>query len=151
MKIAPDLSDTQLDDIVDIFSSTHIDGLIATNTTISRENLRTDTKLINEIGNGGLSGLPVKKRSTEVIRYITNRSDGKIPIIGVGGIMNAEDAWEKITAGATLIQAYSGFVFEGAGLTKSVVHGLQKKLIQHGLSSLEEAVGLSHKNSEEVS
>ena len=120
LKIAPDLSDTQLDDIVDIFSSTHIDGLIATNTTISRENLRTDTKLINEIGNGGLSGLPVKKRSTEVIRYITNRSDGKIPIIGVGGIHSDEDAIEKLKAGATLIQMYTGFIYEGPAVIKRI-------------------------------
>ena len=120
LKIAPDLSDTQLDDIVDIFSSTHIDGLIATNTTISRENLLTDTKLINEIGNGGLSGLPVKNRSTEVIRYITNRSDGKIPIIGVGGIHSDEDAIEKLKAGATLIQMYTGFIYEGPAVIKRI-------------------------------
>ena len=120
LKIAPDLSDTQLDDIVDIFSSTHIDGLIATNTTISRENLITDTKIINEIGNGGLSGLPVKNRSTEVIRYITNRSDGKIPIIGVGGIHSDEDAIEKLKAGATLIQMYTGFIYEGPAVIKRI-------------------------------
>ena len=120
LKIAPDLSNTQLDDIVDIFSSTHIDGLIATNTTISRENLFTDTKLVNEIGAGGLSGLPVKNRSTEVIRYITNRSDGKIPIIGVGGIHSDEDAIEKLKAGATLIQMYTGFIYEGPAVIKRI-------------------------------
>ena len=120
LKIAPDLSNTQLDDIVDIFSSTHIDGLIATNTTISRENLVTDAKVVNGIGAGGLSGRPVKNRSTEVIRYITNKSHGKIPIIGVGGIHSEEDAIEKLKAGATLIQMYTGFIYEGPAVIKRI-------------------------------
>lgn len=120
LKIAPDLSNTQLDDIVDIFSSTHIDGLIATNTTISRENLVTDAKVVNGIGAGGLSGRPVKNRSTEVIRYIANKSHGKIPIIGVGGIHSEEDAIEKLKAGATLIQMYTGFIYEGPAVIKRI-------------------------------
>jgi len=120
LKIAPDLSNTQLDDIVDIFSSTNIDGLIATNTTISRENLLTDAKLVDEMGAGGLSGRPVKNRSTEVIRYITNKSDGKIPIVGVGGIHSDEDAIEKLKAGASLIQMYTGFIYEGPAVIKRI-------------------------------
>ena len=120
LKIAPDLSNTQLDDIVDIFSSTHIDGLIATNTTISRENLVTDVKVVKGIGAGGLSGRPVKNRSTEVIRYIANKSHGKIPIIGVGGIHSEEDAIEKLKAGATLIQMYTGFIYEGPAVIKRI-------------------------------
>ncbi len=120
LKIAPDLSNTQLDDIVDIFSSTNIDGLIATNTTISRENLLTDAKLVDEMGAGGLSGRPVKNRSTEVIRYITKKSDGKIPIVGVGGIHSDEDAIEKLKAGASLIQMYTGFIYEGPAVIKRI-------------------------------
>ena len=120
LKISPDLSYSQLDDIIDIFSSIHIDGLIATNTTISRDNLLTNAKLVDNMGAGGLSGLPVKDRSTEVIKYITNSSDGKIPIIGVGGIHSHEDAIEKLKAGATLIQTYTGFIYEGPGLIKRI-------------------------------
>lgn len=120
LKIAPDLSNSQLDDIVDIFSSTNIDGLIATNTTISRENLITDSKQVEEMGAGGLSGLPVKDRSTEVIRYISNKSKGTIPIIGVGGIHSAEGAIEKLKAGATLIQMYTGFIYEGPAVVKRI-------------------------------
>jgi dihydroorotate dehydrogenase len=120
LKIAPDLSNSQLDDIVDIFSSTNIDGVIATNTTISRENLITDSKQVEEMGAGGLSGLPVKDRSTEVIRYISNKSKGTIPIIGVGGIHSAEGAIEKLKAGATLIQMYTGFIYEGPAVVKRI-------------------------------
>ena len=120
LKIAPDLSNSQLDDIVDIFSSTNIDGVIATNTTISRENLITDSKLVEEMGAGGLSGLPVQDRSTEVIRYISNKSKGSIPIIGVGGIHSAEAAIEKLKAGATLIQMYTGFIYEGPAVVKRI-------------------------------
>lgn len=151
VKIAPELDDEQLRLVVNTAISNGCDGIVATNTTTSRpsSNSKNEEKVFAQIG--GMSGKPLTNISTEFIKKIYRLTDGNWPIIGVGGIMNAEDAWEKITAGATLIQAYSGFVFEGAGLTKSVVHGLQKKLIQHGLSSLEEAVGLSHKNSEEVS
>jgi dihydroorotate dehydrogenase len=120
LKIAPDLSNSQLDDIVDIFSSTNIDGVIATKTTISRENLITDSKQVEEMGAGGLSGLPVKDRSTEVIRYISNKSKGTIPIIGVGGIHSAEGAIEKLKAGATLIQMYTGFIYEGPAVVKRI-------------------------------
>ena len=98
---------------------------------------------------GGLSGRPLTNKSTDFIKKIYSLTDGNWPIIGVGGIMGCDDAWDKITAGASLIQAYSGFVFEGAGLTKSVVNGLSKKLKQHGLSDISEAVGLSHKNGSE--
>lgn len=151
VKIAPELDDEQLRLVVNTAISNGCDGIVATNTTTSRpsSNSKNEEKVFAQIG--GMSGKPLTNISTEFIKKIYRLTDGNWPIIGVGGIMNAEDAWEKITAGATLIQAYSGFVFEGAGLTKSVVYGLQKKLIQHGLSSLEEAVGLSHKNSEEVS
>jgi len=120
LKIAPDLTDRQLDDIVDIVANTGIAGVIATNTTIARENLRAGKNEIEKIGAGGLSGIPLRNRSTEVIRYISKKSGGKIPIIGVGGIHSAEDAIEKLTAGASLIQIYTGFIYEGPGLIKKI-------------------------------
>ena len=116
LKIAPDLTDSQLDDIVDIVKSTGITGVIATNTTISREGLSS----ANKIETGGLSGKPLTKRSTEVIAYLANRSKGAFPIIGVGGIHSPEDAMEKLNAGASLIQLYTGFIYEGPGLIKRI-------------------------------
>jgi dihydroorotate dehydrogenase len=120
LKIAPDLIDSQLDDIIDIVKSTKIDGVVATNTTISRDGLDTPPDRLKEIGMGGLSGKPLTKRSTEVIRYLHTKSGGSFPIIGVGGIHSAEDALEKINAGATLVQLYTGFVYEGPKLIKRI-------------------------------
>ncbi len=114
LKIAPDLTDEQLDDIVEIVQGSGIAGVIATNTTISREDLRSPENLKSEMG--GLSGKPLTQRSTEVIKYIAQKSKGAFPIIGVGGIHTPEDAVEKLNAGATLIQLYTGFVYEGPGL-----------------------------------
>jgi len=116
LKIAPDLTDSQLDDIIDIVHQTKIAGVIATNTTISRENLKSDSALTEKIGTGGLSGKPLTKRSTEVIRYLSTKSNKAFHIIGVGGIHSAEDALEKIEAGADLIQLYTGFIYEGPAL-----------------------------------
>ena len=120
LKIAPDLNEQQLDDIVDIVSETGIDGVIATNSTISRENLMTAPEIVETAGAGGLSGKPLKDKSTDVIRYLTKKSEGKIPIIGVGGIHSPEDALEKINAGASLVQIYTGFIYEGPGLIKKI-------------------------------
>ena len=120
LKIAPDLSDTQLDDIIDIVNETRISGIIATNTTISRENLKTGKDEIDEIGSGGLSGMPLRDRSTEVIRYLYTKSNGAFPIIGVGGIHSADDAMEKLEAGASLIQLYTGFIYEGPDLVRKI-------------------------------
>lgn len=114
LKIAPDLTNEQLDDIVEIVQGSGIAGLIATNTTISREDLKSPEKLKNEAG--GLSGKPLTQRSTDVIKYIHKKSNGSFPIIGVGGIHSPEDAVEKLNAGATLIQLYTGFIYEGPGL-----------------------------------
>ncbi|WP_295720215.1 quinone-dependent dihydroorotate dehydrogenase [Mucilaginibacter sp.] len=114
LKIAPDLTDSQLDDIVDIVQQTGIAGIIATNTTISRENLTSADNLKSEMG--GLSGKPLTKRSTEVISYIHKKSNGSFPIIGVGGIHSADDAIEKLNAGASLVQLYTGFIYEGPRL-----------------------------------
>lgn len=118
LKIAPDLANEQLDDIIEIVKETGIVGVIATNTTINRDGLVTDEPLKNEMG--GLSGKPLTQRSTEVIRYIHERSGGAFPIIGVGGIHSPEDAIEKLEAGASLIQLYTGFIYEGPGLIKRI-------------------------------
>ncbi len=127
LKIAPDLTNEQLDDIIDIVSETKIAGVIATNTTISRDNLKTDKKVIEEIGAGGLSGKPVTKRSTDVIRYLKEKSGNAFPVIGVGGIHSAEDAIEKLNAGADLVQVYTGFIYEGPALIKRINKGILKK------------------------
>ena len=116
LKIAPDLADSQLMDIIDIVNTTKIAGVIATNTTISREGLKSE----NQKETGGLSGLPLKKRSTEVIRFLSEKSNKSFPIIGVGGIHSADDAIEKLNAGASLIQLYTGFIYEGPALIKEI-------------------------------
>lgn len=123
LKIAPDLTDSQLDDIIEIVNETGIAGVIATNTTISREGLRSSLK--NE--SGGLSGKPLTKRSTEVIRYLSQKSNNAFPIIGVGGIHSPQDAMDKLNAGASLVQIYTGFIYEGPGLIKRI----NKRLLQN--------------------
>lgn len=120
LKIAPDLTDGQLDDILKIAQTTQLAGIIATNTTISREGLYTPTNEITTIGNGGLSGSPLRDRATEVIRYLAQGSKGELPIIGVGGISSGQDAVEKLAAGACLVQVYSGLVYAGPGLVKEI-------------------------------
>ncbi|MEM6377515.1 MAG: quinone-dependent dihydroorotate dehydrogenase [Bacteroidota bacterium] len=124
LKIAPDLTDGQLDDIIDIVATTKIAGVIATNTTIARAPLTTDQQKIENIGNGGLSGQPLKERATEVIRYLKTKTNGELKIIGVGGIASAADAKEKIDAGADLVQIYSGMVYQGPKLIKEIKKGL---------------------------
>jgi dihydroorotate dehydrogenase len=129
LKIAPDLTDTQLDDIIEIVAATQIDGIVATNTTIDRSQLQTPASEVEAIGAGGLSGKPVTARSTEVIRYIHQKTNGTIPMIAVGGIFTAADAIEKLNAGASLVQVYTGFIYEGPGMVKRICNGLlqQKK------------------------
>lgn len=122
LKIAPDLTNSQLDDIVEIVTTTRIAGIIATNTTISREGLHSNGELVKETG--GLSGKPLTKRSTDVIRYLTEKSNSAFPIIGVGGIHSAADAQEKLAAGASLIQLYTGFIYEGPALVKRICKAL---------------------------
>jgi dihydroorotate dehydrogenase len=128
LKIAPDLTDEQLDDIIQIIIDTRLDGLIATNTTIDRNGLKTSKSELERIGNGGLSGKSVKNRSTEVIRYISEKSNQSFPIIGVGGIHSAEDAIEKLNAGASLVQIYTGFVYEGPSIVKKINKGILNSL-----------------------
>ncbi|MFZ6013187.1 MAG: quinone-dependent dihydroorotate dehydrogenase [Bacteroidota bacterium] len=120
LKIAPDLTTTQLDDIVEILKATGIDGVIATNTTVSREDLVTAKHEIDAIGHGGLSGKPLADRSTEVIAYLRKKLGKDFPIIGVGGIMSPDDAVKKMKAGADLIQIYTGFIYEGPGIIKKI-------------------------------
>jgi dihydroorotate dehydrogenase len=124
LKIAPDLSNSQLDDIVEIVIESKIDGIIATNTTVSRNGLKTNIEVLNQIGNGGLSGKPLTKRSTEVIRYLVSKTQHNIPIIAVGGIHNGFDAKEKLDAGAALVQVYTGFIYEGPALIKNILKNL---------------------------
>ena len=146
VKIAPDMTLEQLEQIVNVAVETGCSGIVATNTTVSRPSELSNDAALQE--QGGLSGKPVKEQSTEFIKHIYKFTNGSLPIIGVGGIMSADDAWEKIIAGASLIQAYSGFVFHGPGLTKDVVRGLNRKLKQHNLSKIEDAIGLMHKESD---
>jgi dihydroorotate dehydrogenase len=125
LKIAPDLTTSQLDDIIEIVQETKLAGIVATNTTISREGLNTPEKEVTEMGAGGLSGLPVKEKATEVIRYIHKHTNGTVPIIAVGGIFTAADAQEKLDAGASLVQVYTGFVYEGPTIVKKICEGLK--------------------------
>lgn len=124
LKIAPDLTLEQLDDIIGIVQNTHIHGLVATNTTVSRDGLNTPRQEVEAMGAGGLSGLPVRDRATDVIRYIHQKSEGRIPVMAVGGIFTAADALEKLNAGAALVQVYTGFIYEGPGIARNICKGL---------------------------
>ena len=120
LKIAPDLNNNQLDEIIQLVAVTKIDGVIASNTSVHRDNLKASKELLQEIGNGGVSGQPVKDKSTHVIKYLADNSKKAFPIIGVGGIHSAKDALEKINAGADLVQIYTGFIYEGPSLIKKI-------------------------------
>ena len=146
VKIAPDLEWEAIADILTISKTYQLAGIIATNTTIRRDHLQT--QIITETGNsvaseaGGISGAPVRDRSTEVIRFIWNQTQGHLPIIGVGGIFTADDAWDKITAGASLVQVYTGWIYEGPWMVRRILEGLLQKLEERGLVSISDAVGL---------
>lgn len=120
VKISPDLNNEQIDDVIDLTGDHEMDGIIATNTTITRKGLASDPDKVTSIGNGGLSGQPIRNRSTEIIRYIHDKTSGNLPIIGVGGIMTPEDALEKIEAGASLVQVYTGFIYEGPSIVRRI-------------------------------
>ena len=128
LKIAPDLNDIQLDEVIELVAETKIDGVIASNTSTTRANLKTSEERLKEIGNGGVSGQPIKNQSTKVIRYLSEKSNKAFPIIGVGGIHSAEDALEKIEAGADLVQIYTGFIYEGPSLIKKINKAILKSL-----------------------
>lgn len=140
VKIAPDLNEAEIEAIVDIALNLNLAGIIATNTTVKRENLKSKTR-----ETGGLSGKPLQKVSNEVIAKIYKYSKGKLPIIGVGGVFSAEDSFEKIASGASLIQAYTGFIYQGISFAKDINSGLQKILKERGFKNLDEAVGSKEK------
>ncbi|MEI6866148.1 quinone-dependent dihydroorotate dehydrogenase [Flavicella sp.] len=127
LKIAPDLNNQQLDEIIELVAETKIDGVIASNTSINREGLKASETQLSQIGNGGLSGKPIAERSTQTIKYLSDTSNKAFPIIGVGGIHSAEDALDKIKAGADLVQIYTGFIYEGPNLIKKINKALLKK------------------------
>ena len=141
LKIAPDLGEGQLEDIVSIVKETRLSGLIATNTTISRDDLKSPAEMIEGIGNGGLSGSPLTERSRDVVSRAFKLADGTFPIIGVGGIMNGDDAWAMIGAGASLVQLYTGFIYGGPAIVKSINRTLLKRLTELDLDSIQSAVG----------
>jgi dihydroorotate dehydrogenase len=124
LKIAPDLTTEQLDDVIDLALEINLDGLVATNTTISRENLRCTNSTVLKIGAGGLSGMPLKQKSNDTIKYISQKTNGKIPIISSGGIFTALDAKESLHSGAALIQVWSGFIYEGPSIVKKICNGI---------------------------
>lgn len=126
LKIAPDLTKEQIDDVTDLALEIKLDGLVATNTTISRDGLITSNSKLTTIGAGGLSGGPLKNRSTEIVNYISKKTNGSIPIIASGGIFSAADAKEKLNAGASLVQVWTGFIYEGPGIIKQICKSLYK-------------------------
>lgn len=127
LKIAPDLNEGQLDEIIDLVAIANLDGVIASNTSVSRENLKTSSSKLKQIGNGGVSGKPITEKSTQVISYLHTNSKGAFPIIGVGGIHTVEDAIKKIEAGASLVQIYTGFIYSGPSLVKKINKMLIKR------------------------
>jgi dihydroorotate dehydrogenase len=141
VKIAPDLSFEALDEILELVLPRQIAGMVATNTTISRPQTHDLAAQKIYAETGGLSGKPLRARSTEIIRHIFKQTNGKLPIIGVGGIFSLDDAWEKITAGASLIQIYTGLVFEGPSIAKEIVTGLIRRMEKEGVRDLKEIVG----------
>jgi len=141
VKVAPDLTFEALDEILQLVGPREIAGIVATNTTIARPESTDVTVQKVYAETGGLSGRPLRARSTEVIRHLYRQTRGRLPIIGVGGVFDAADAWEKITAGASLVQVYTGLVYEGPGLARAIVNGLRQRLAAEGLSALNQAVG----------
>jgi dihydroorotate dehydrogenase len=141
VKVAPDLGVDELELIVGAALGASVAGIIATNTTTSREGLRTPAPEVAGLGEGGLSGAPLRARSTQVVARLRRLTRGATEIVGVGGVFNAADAWEKICAGASLVQLYTGFVYEGFGVVRRINEGLAALVKQHGLSTLDDAVG----------
>jgi dihydroorotate dehydrogenase len=141
VKLSPDLTRADLETIVAVIDELKIDGIIATNTTVSRENLRTDAKQVASCGEGGLSGRPLASTATNMIADLYRLTGGRIPLIGVGGIFTAEDAWEKICAGASMVQLYTGFIYEGPGIAQQINKQLAAIMAREGFANLNDAVG----------
>src|SRR5262245_9921278 len=142
VKVAPDLSFEALDEILELVAPRRIAGIVATNTTVLRPNATDASAQRIYAEDGGLSGKPLRSRSTEIIRHLYRQTHGELLLVGVGGVFDADDAWEKITAGASLVQLYTGMIYEGPGLVRSIVNGLRERLVERGLSRISEAVGI---------
>lgn len=141
VKLSPDLERAQLQEIVDVAQRNKVAGLIATNTTTTREGLETPVDSVRAAGEGGLSGAPLRRRSTRMIATLYNMTNGTMPLIGVGGVFSATDAWEMIAAGASLVQIYTGFIYEGPAIARNINDGLRPLVSSAGFVSLDEAVG----------
>ncbi len=141
VKLSPDLDLNELQAIVNVTQANNVAGLIATNTTTGRTGLQTQADKVRAIGAGGLSGAPLKRKTTQMIGRLYNLTEGSMPLIGVGGIFSAEDAWEVISAGASLIQVYTGFIYEGPSIARKINDGLRRIISSEGFVSLDEAVG----------
>jgi dihydroorotate dehydrogenase len=145
LKIAPDLTDPQVEEAVGIARDEGIAGIIATNTTVSREGLRTPTARVEALGPGGISGAPVRARAREVVSLVWKTTGGAMPIIGVGGIFTADDAWEMIRAGASLVQLYTGFIYRGPLVAREICLGLRQRMRREGFVTLHDVVGSAHR------
>jgi dihydroorotate dehydrogenase len=141
VKLSPDLDEDELESIVAVARRNRIAGLIATNTTVDRTSLKTSRAIVESCGEGGLSGAPLRRRSLKVIATLYNMTEGSLPLIGVGGVFTAEDAWEMISAGASLVQIYTGFIYEGPAIVRKINDGLRRIVSEKGFVSLDEAVG----------
>jgi dihydroorotate dehydrogenase len=141
VKLAPDLADSQVEEAVQIALDSGVAGVVATNTTVSRAGLSTPAREVDSLGAGGISGRPLRDRACEVVARIHRQTGGGVPVIGVGGIMDAGDAWERIRAGASLLQIYTAFVYRGPGVIREITEGLSRRLRQAGMSSIAQAVG----------
>ena len=141
LKIAPDLTEPEIESIVEVAMGAGISGIIATNTTVRRDDLLTSNEYVTACGEGGLSGAPLRQRSNQAVALIYRLTRGALPIVGVGGVFTAEDAWEKICAGASLIQLYTGFIYEGPNVARQINEGLAGILKREGFHSLDDAVG----------
>lgn len=141
VKIAPDLAESEIEQIVEVALRANVAGIIATNTTIRRDGLQTPADELRACGDGGLSGAPLRARSNEIIAFIYRLTHGKLTIIGAGGVFNAQDAWDKICAGASLVQLYTGFIYQGPSVARKINEGLATQLELEGFRSLDEAVG----------
>lgn len=141
VKLAPDLTEGQVEEAVGIAREVGVRGIVVANTTISRDGLRTDPARVERMGAGGISGAPLRERALELVRFIHTLTNGEMPIIGVGGIFTAQDAWERILAGASLVQVYTGFIYEGPTIVREINRGLLTRMERAGVRSIEEAVG----------
>ncbi|HET6648503.1 MAG TPA: dihydroorotate dehydrogenase (quinone), partial [Pyrinomonadaceae bacterium] len=141
VKLAPELERNELHQLIEVFKRTNVAGIIAANTTTRRDGLLTAKEEVAACGEGGLSGKPLREPSTSMIARIYNLTSGQVPIVGVGGIFTAEDAWEKICAGASLVQLYTGFIYEGPRIAQRINDGLERILLREGFAKLDDAVG----------